>query len=310
MFLLPDKYSREYAKGVYSEEAKYHIESIYGNKLLGGAKPNSSHYGIFHGDLNIHTDQTTLYRHNNFGYRSDFWDGSHQILALGCSNTYGAGIPEEGRWTDILQELSNKKVANLSCMGQSINFLISQAFAYFKTFGNPEYVVCLLPDPLRIYLPTNGKLLDSKNNNGQLMKVIYVNSNEYSEDKPKYLKKPYYYEDVLPVDVSLFFSMQSIHALEQYCNSHKIKLIWSSWETHFQDFISTLSDISLNNFIKDDSLKIIDSYLDAECHLNYKEKFDYYFVHGRDDEPVSRMHPGVHKNIHVAECFYEEFKKL
>ena len=307
MMILPPIYSEEYHRGIYSNNAKKYVNSIYGNKLFGESEPNVSSYGIFHGDLDILTDKETLYRNNNFGYRSDFWDGSHEILAIGCSNTYGSGIPEEGRWTDILQELTNKKVANLSARGQSINFLVSQAFAYFKLFGNPEYVVCFFPDLLRVYLPTDEKLLDSKQNKDVLMKVIYVDEKEGPDDKPKYLKKPYHYEDILPIGFPLFFSMQSLYALEQYCNSNKIKFIFSSWDASFQN---SVSDLSLNGFIKDDSLLIKDAYFDAECHSDYKERFEHYFVHGRDEEPAFRMHPGVHKNIHVAECFYEELKKL
>jgi hypothetical protein len=308
MHFLPSEYLDEYESGVYSEQAKKYIYSIYGNQLLGDAEPNLSNYGLFYKDLLV--DETTLYRHNEFAYRSDFWDGSHEILALGCSNTYGSGIPEEGRWTDILQELSNKKVANLSSSGQSINFLISQAFAYFKLFGNPEYVICLFPDPLRVNLPTNRKLLDSKNTNDKINRVVYLDSSANTDDRPKYLKKPYYYEDILPLEFSIFLSMQSIYALEQYCNSNKIKLIWSTWEPVFQNFISSLSEISLNNFVNKDSLTIQGSYLYDECHSEYRERFEYYFVHGRDGKDVGLIHPGVHKNIHIAESFYEELKKL
>ncbi len=307
MYLLPKEYLEKYKNKDYSDELKNFIKSIYGNELAGGPNPNSSQYGFRSGDIIL--DEKTLYRHNQFGYRSSFWDGSHEILALGCSHTYGNGIPEEGRWTNILEELSNKKIANLSSSGQSINFLVSQAFAYFKMFGNPKYVICLFPDPLRVNLPTNRKILDSKyDNRNTINKVIYIDQTESVEDKPKYLKKPYCYEDILPTEFSLFISMQSIYSLEQYCNSNRIKLIWSCWDPMFQKFISNLSEISLDNFISDNSLIIDNVKFEAECHADYKTRFDYYFIHGRDEKGLGYNHPGVHKNIHIAEFFHKNLK--
>ena len=291
-----------------SDKLKKYNDSIFDNKLLGATIPNQSNYGFYIND--VLDDPTTLYRHNEFGYRSESWDGSHEILALGCSQTYGRGIPEEGRWTDILQKLSNKKVANLSAPGQSINFLISQAFAYFKIFGNPESVVCLFPDPFRVLLPSNEKLIDSKNNRGRNVNTpVQINSNETAEDRPKYLKKPYYYEDVLPVELPIFFSMQSIHILEQYCSSNKINLIWSSWDRFFHHNIPILDENCFNNFFTDEDLLIKGSHFNSECHVEYKERFEYYFVHGRDTIIPSTTHPGVHKNIHFAEAFYREINK-
>jgi hypothetical protein len=287
---------------------KEYSDSLFQNKLFGPAGANHSAYGFHIGD--ILDDPNTLYSHNNFGYRSKFWDGSHEILAIGCSQTYGRGIPEEGRWTDILQELTNKKVANLSAPGQSINFLVSQAFAYFKAFGNPEYVVCLFPDPFRIGLPTNEKLIDSKKNLSKSIHTsVQIDPDETADDRPKYLKKPYYYEDVIPVELPIFFSIQSIHALEQYCNSNKINLIWSSWDHFFYENLLFLDKNHFNNFFADENLWIEGSRFNRECHSEYKERFDYYFVHGRDTLIPTSTHPGVHKNIHFAEAFYKEINK-
>lgn len=290
------------------EELKEYTDSLFNNKLLGGSKPNLSAYGFYTGDRL--DDPTTLYRHNEFAYRSDSWDGSHEILALGCSQTYGRGIPEEGRWTNILQELTNKKVANLSAPGQSIHFLVSQAFEYFKTFGNPEYVICLFPDPFRISLPSNKDVIDSKYNLiKKFITSVQVSANQAPVEKPMYIKKPYFYEDVIPIEVPIFFSMQSIHALEQYCNSNKIKLIWSSWDEFFYHNIPMLDKGSFSNFFRDEDLLIKGAYFNRECHSEYKERFEYYFVHGRDTLISTNTHPGVHANIHFAEAFCREINK-
>jgi hypothetical protein len=52
-----------------------------------------------------------------------------------------------------------------------------------------------------------------------------------------------------------------------------------------------------------------DSNFDFDCHLEYKERFDYYFDHARDTVDINTRHPGVHQNIHIAEVFYKEIIK-
>ena len=306
MNVLPSQYPK---KGLLNEEKfNTYKDLIFDNKLLGDAKPNSFAYG-FKID-NILDDKTTYYGHNEFGYRSGSWDGSHEILAIGCSNTYGRGIPEKGRWTNILEEISNKKVANLSAPGQAINFLVSQAFAYFKKFGNPESVICFFPDPYRINLPISKNFINSKNNyRDHFFSSVQISSVETADEKSKYLKKPYYYEDILPIEVPIFFSMKAIHSLEQYCNSNKINLIWSSWHDFFIKDISGLDINIFDNFIINEELYIKESKFSAECHSEYKERFEYYFSEGRDQVIPTNTHPGVHKNIHFAEIFYKEMNK-
>lgn len=58
--------------------------------------------------------------HNNYGFRcediEEKTDDDLVIVSLGCSFTYGAGVPVEDRWTDVLckkiQEITKLKVRN------------------------------------------------------------------------------------------------------------------------------------------------------------------------------------------------------
>ena len=59
----------------------------------------------------------------------------------------------------MLEDLAGKAVHNISRPGISIQELIFQIFAYFKTFGNPDTLICLFPDPYRMQVPVKKNLI-------------------------------------------------------------------------------------------------------------------------------------------------------
>lgn len=279
-------------------------------------------------DNNIVIDPETEYSFNNFGYRDIDWTDNAEIIGVGCSNTWGFGVLVEGRWTNILEKKLNKKIRNLSFPGASINELIAKLFEHFKIFGNPKTMLCLFPDPFRIKLPHRKNL-----NDGNFIKKIPYKDIEYDIDlylsdvlfdhepeiiskRNQYFKLPYSYGDILPLDLPVFFSMQSIHMLEQYCKSNNIKLIWSFWHSPTVDVLNNTKDKIFNNFVYNKDLIIGHHLVNGPedfgkiCHQEYKNEFEKYFDMGRDIElGLNFAHPGVHKHIHIAEAFYEEINK-
>jgi hypothetical protein len=263
-------------------------------------------------------DIETEYSFNNFGYRDSHWNSKAEILAVGCSNTYGIGVPIDSRWTNILEQKIHKKIHNLSLPGGSINELVSKSFEYFKEFGNPHTMLCLFPDPFRLRLPFKKKLIKGSQYGPSVDLFInnayFANSLKDSE-RMQYFKMPYSYEEVLPIELPLYFSMQSIHMLEQYCKSNNIKLIWSSWYCNFVNVLDKTKENIFNSFFSNKDLNIGTGhyYLDKQyqnCHKDYKDKFEKYFYHGADIEGgLNLAHPGVHRHAHIAETFYSEINK-
>lgn len=271
----------------------------------------------------IVVDAETEYHLNNFGYRDVDWNGDGEILAIGCSNTFGYGVSVDGRWTNILAKSINKEIRNLSFPGASINDLVAKSFQYFKIFGNPKIMLCLLPDPFRIRLPFKKNLIKGNfMNNDNFDLDLFIGDVYFNHEpekislKNKYFKIPYTYGDILPLELPIFFSMQSIHMLEQYCKSNDIKLIWSSWHYPTVEVLNKAGEKIFDNFFSNDGLVINHSYLDGNekfndnCHEEYRDKFKKYFDMGCDiEDGVNFAHPGVHKHIHIAEAFYEEINK-
>ena len=265
---------------------------------------------------NFIVDRETEYYLNNFGYRDSDWNSKAEVLAIGCSNTHGYGVSVDGRWTNILEKTIDKKIHNLSFPGGSINELVYKSFEYFKTFGNPDIVLCLFPDPFRIKLPVKKNLkitdFDSADVDSLMENVSFDHNPKENFQKTKYFKIPYSYEEVLPMELPLYFSMQSIHMLEQYCKSSNIKLIWSSWHYEFINVLNNMQENTFNNFFSNTNLFINAGLysLDQNCHKDYKDKFEKYFHCGLDNEDgLNNAHPGVHTHVHIAEAFNKEINK-
>ena len=298
----------------YQEGADVYIENYLKNNL-GNTGKNISRFGHLRKTGSI-VDESTEYSLNNFGYRGSDWTESANILAVGCSNTYGLGVPVNGTWPKILEDIAGKTVHNLSRPGISIQELVFQIFAYFKTFGNPDTLICFFPDPYRMQVPVKKNLITVGDN------VIYnpiadVHLGHKAQtkisDRSKYIKIPYDYREILPMEFPLFISMRLIHMLEQYCNSNNIKFIWSSWDRTLRNVFDRI-DTSFNNFYSHHDFDM-SPVLDHEnkprtCHNEYKGIFLKYFDSGQDIEDGEEYaHPGVHRQIHVAEAFYKELSK-
>jgi hypothetical protein len=293
----------------YQEDTFFYINN-YLNNSLGYQNKNRKTIG-YEGSFEKNLDKNTEYSFNNFGFRDNNWFGESEILAVGCSNTCGIGVPIDGSWTKILEKKINKDVRNLSRPGASIQELIYQTFAYFKTFGNPKTIICLFPDPFRMLAPTKKNMVGVKDiGNDQGVVSLHLNSftNSKVSERKKLLKMPYIYDDIMPMEFPLFLSMKSIHMLEQYCYSNNIKLVWSSWHADLLNVLNRLNDNNFSNFLYNEEFLTTNNYTD--CHKEYKQMFSEYFDSGMDIEiGTEYAHPGVHWHSHVADAFYKEINK-
>ena len=87
---------------------------------------------------------------NHDSHRSDdFGQPSNKhILFLGCSETFGLGNRIEDIWSFKLKNMidESSKFFNLALVSGSMEEIISNAFAYFKIYGNPEIIFFLAPE--------------------------------------------------------------------------------------------------------------------------------------------------------------------
>lgn len=147
------------------------------------------------------------YKRNSFGFRSIEFHKNTELVTLGCSHTYGAGMPEEYTWPSFVCDITGiKDYVNLGKPGSSIFFQVRLLANYINNYGPPKVVLANFPDLNRY------ETIDDNGN------IKYGRTEDVS------------FQDFLKSSVySEFQSLQALNFLEAMCKSGNIKLVWQFW---------------------------------------------------------------------------------
>ena len=266
------------------------------------------------------------YIFNSDGLRSLEFSTKPNVIALGCSKTLGQGLPVNLRWTDLLQEKmnlhGNYNIGNISYSGAAINKDVSSFFGLINQYKYlPEYVICNFANFERFYFIDEG---------GKYLRDWYIN---YS---PKVTKAyaPWNYEEILPYEWVYYQNLDHIKMLETFCDATGIKLIWSCWSNALTEEMEMFLESNFKHYVKDTVRKEFPSdfefnvdvpdvtklkphyqminWKEIKCHLKESKIYEDIFDFGYDRQKLSGSwgsgahwpHPGVHKQIHWAEFYY------
>lgn len=259
-------------------------------------------------------DDKNIYLLNSYGFRSPEYSSKNKLLALGCSQTMGMGVPEEGTWPNLLAKSLGITYSKVAYGGWSIQTIVMNAFAYFKEFGHPEMLCLLLPDPNRIKLVGVSGVIDTKYSNALTRDMAYKDVEIYDStlwkpdgfSYPKYIKRPYQLADILPIEQTVFYGFQMLGMLIQYCSTNNIKLAWGSWHIGTESIVNEIKSMGVNFDISSYVFgidRLIRDYADyrkePNCHLEEYAKAPETFIVGSDESG----HMGVHSHMHVADRF-------
>lgn len=282
-------------------------------------------------DISAHVkgDLTNSYSLNSSGYRSIEFSESAQLVSAGCSFTFGSGVPEHKRWSSLIATSLGKSEHNLGVCAWSAHAIIENIYAYIAKYGAPEVLVCLFPEPSRMPVPTVGGLIESDEGTATGSEIVNVMLDRLEDasypNKPKYSKRPHKVDDVIPVELPLYFYFKYIKMLEAYCQTLNIKFLWSTWDRNLSEFLETVDhgtenykffglsgyvpmgfskmswDVSINGGgMTEDSLE--DSKrLYTGCHGQLLSEDGDNFYLGTDRSGL--VHWGTHKHAHIAENF-------
>jgi hypothetical protein len=247
------------------------------------------------------------YKINEHGYRSENFNKNNEVLVLGCSQTYGSGMPNEFTWPEIFSNSINKKYSRIAIPGDSINAQVYKAFKYFEEIGNPEVVVGLFPLYRLEYSAVPDKFLSTSSwSQSEKVKPSVGMAFFYEEYLTKLSKAPHDPEYVLPKEFSIFYNFMFIKMLEQYCESHNIKFIWSIYEDEDLRDLMQSTQYVLNNYIR--TSKAIKLPNDRCCkefmdHKLYAWAADY-------DKKKKLGHWGIHTHRHVSDLFINRYREI
>lgn len=267
------------------------------------------------------------YKINSNGYRSEEFGMNQEVLVLGCSQTFGQGLPEEFTWAKVFADSIGKSYAKLAQPGDSAQAQVHKAFKYFEEFGNPEIIIASFPST-RLEIPYIPKKIGSKLSLSQteFKQECQIQQIFLYDELEKFSKIPHSPEEVLPIEVGLFYSFTFVQLLQQYCRSHKIKLIWNMWDDElFFEYVIKNSPEALRDYLHIDFREFMfddqdgveyikhktveNAYVIPECHQELSDHILFY--RAADYNPgVGNGHWGIHLNQHIAEQFLQRYNDI
>jgi len=93
--------------------------------------------------------EAVTYKINSKGFRCEEFDDTPCLVALGCSYTFGVGLPEQDTWPSLVGKALGLKVVNLAWGGQGADYCFRMA-EYWLPRLPVKYCVLLNPPPSRI----------------------------------------------------------------------------------------------------------------------------------------------------------------
>jgi len=268
-------------------------------------------------------DEHNTYEINRFGCRGEIDDNS-DVLASGCSITFGIGVPEPARWTNFLGNKINKSIVNLGSPGASVESICNNIIQYSLNNKMPKEIFCLFPDFFRSVVVIDKEFYKSKNDKNfpdwDHLELTYCNPkiDEYKSSLLMEVKDKKYAEDATSPHQLILNSINSIYILESFCLTNGIKLYWTTWDINtnlLMEELLNIKDFKLKNFTSffpAKSIKPCNTFVQDICKSDHNSEFkdnfcwsvgsDYSIIDSK--KTTGYAHPGIHFQHHVADLFY------
>lgn len=319
----------------YNQQNSWYLTKFFSNtKEVGYYKPFREDAVATHWnkkDTSLGTvDEINTYKINSIGCRGEI-DENSDILASGCSITFGIGVPEDGRWTNFLSKKINKSVTNLGNPGASVETICTNIIQYCLTNKMPKEIFCMFPDFFRSMVVVDKEFYKSKVNRGALgtrdyLEYIYCNPKMVRVDRSVFMEieDHKYIEDSTSPHQLILNSINFIYILESFCLLNNIKLYWTTWNTPSSWVLEELlkmENFKLKNFTSlyppNYSQYGPNALVEETCDVYHENEFtkhaawhngsDYSIINGK--KTFENAHPGIHFQYHAADFFYNLYKK-
>lgn len=192
------------------------------------------------------------------------------ILSIGCSWTYGFGLPPENTYSAYLQDLLDIEVINAGSPGVDIEYCIWATYRLIKEY-EISVVLFQLTTLDRLTLAENGKgnFLDKKYHDGKVQEIYYqdckykriigigennlqrltvgsylesLNQKDEKNLTFKYLNENYVHSNLKQEKISM-----QLKLLESFLEQRNINIFFYSWLPWHKEFKNTLDPVSIRN---------------------------------------------------------------
>lgn len=303
------------------EKNKKYLTKYFSNSnIVGMHEPNSTiifdSVNVFDKANVVTVDDDNIYEINKHGFRGEIYENS-DVIASGCSITFGIGVPEEGRWTNILSNQINKNIINLGVEGASVKNVCTNIIQYCMNNKMPKEIFCLFPDFFRSMVVIDKEFYKSglskrywDQDDSLTLTFCNPKVSQYSKDRVHMeIKDKSNIEDSVSPHQLILDSVNFIYILESFCLTNGIKLYWTTWDNpsfRILKEMSKIKDFKLKNFSQSNP-----GYSPSECNLHDNSEFndhpqwergsDYSIINNKKTKDYS--HPGIHYHNHIAILF-------
>jgi hypothetical protein len=153
-------------------------------------------------------EDAIIYSMNSHGFRSDEFDDSPGFIALGCSFTYGIGLPQDQIWPSIVSRRAGLRSWNLGIGGCGLDTCFRLLYNWVDRL-RPKFVMMLTPLASRFEIHHLG------------LPVAVMHNSPGLDTSLEQVKKVWFADD----QNSAVNHVKNMLAIQQLCDSRNIKLI-------------------------------------------------------------------------------------
>jgi hypothetical protein len=169
------------------------------------------------------------YQHNEWGFRSGAIQRTCDVCFYGCSQTYGEGVPESTRWTDVVAQTHALSFNNFGIKGIG-NDSILEVFWATSQHVKMKTAVFMLNGLYRpLVVLGNGKIVEYHNMTANMDTSVRTQ-----------LDLAYYKDTLLRMPDEYFehINAQAIIKIRQLCKLMGIRAIFSTWhQSHYTNLL-------------------------------------------------------------------------
>jgi hypothetical protein len=155
------------------------------------------------------TNKSVDYSFNSNGFRCSEFTSNPTVMFLGCSNTFGTGLPIDAIWPELVAKSLNMKCANLAQAGGSLDTAFRMCLGYIDKI-KPKIIFLLNPHGIR-------------------WEIVSKNSIDFfgiwTIDNIHKDYKNYMQEYIIDENNNYFNTYKNILAIESLCKERQIKFL-------------------------------------------------------------------------------------
>jgi len=184
-------------------------------------------------------DAKFTYTFNSHGFRCNDFTSEPTAMFLGCSYTFGTGLPIESTWAYLTAQKLNLKLANLGTGGAALDTSFRLCHGWIDKI-KPSIIFLLSPDPAR------HEMFHENGDSYTMLPSQIENLDETSKS---------FYKRWLMVDTNAYINAEKNRlAIEHMCSVRNIKLVTIPLEDYFLSKVDLARDLTHNGVISNYNL--------------------------------------------------------